>query len=81
MKNEKAESKETLVQPQARVTVRLPRTQNDEGDKVVWVNNDRYIIMRGVNVDVPESVAEVLEHEEEMLDVIYKYETANRLKA
>ena len=70
-----------LPETEERVTVRIPREKRDEEDKVVWVNNDRYIIRKGVPVDVPESVAEVLEHEENMKNKIYEYESAKQLKA
>ena len=63
---------------EGRVTVRLPRERGEQEDKVVWVNNDRYVIRRGVPVEVPAAVAEVLTHEEEMLDRILAFERARR---
>ena len=56
------------------VTIRIPRDRDDKEDKVVWVNERRYIIQRGIPVDVPESVAAILEQEEKMLEYIYDYE-------
>lgn len=56
------------------VTIRIPRDRDDKEDKVVWVNERRFIIKRGVPVDVPESVALILEQEEKMLEYIYEYE-------
>ena len=35
----------------------------------------RFLIKRGVPVNVPESVAEILENEEKMLSVRYEYES------
>lgn len=57
------------------VTIRIPRDRDDKEDKVVWVNERRFIIKRGVPVDVPESVAAILEQEEKMLEYIYEYES------
>lgn len=57
------------------VTVRIPRDREDLEDKVVWVNERRFLIKRGVPVNVPESVAEILQQEEKMLEYIYDYET------
>ena len=56
------------------VTIRVHRDRDDKEDKVVWVNERRFIIQRGVPVDVPESVAAILEQEEKMLEYIYDYE-------
>ena len=56
------------------VRIRLPIERDNKEDKVVWVNDRRFLIKRGVPVDVPESVAEILENEEKMLSVRYEYE-------
>lgn len=63
----KSESSIT-AQPEAErmVRVRLPKENPKQEDAVVWVNERRYIIKRGVYVDVPLSVYEVLEHAEKM---------------
>ena len=57
------------------VRIRLPIEKDNKEDKVVWVNDRRFLIKRGVPVDVPESVAEILENEEKMLSVRYEYES------
>ena len=57
------------------VKIRIPRERDNDEDKVVWVNDRRFLIKRGVPVDVPESVAEILAQEEKMLDYIYVYES------
>lgn len=57
------------------VRIRLPIERDNKEDKVVWVNDRRFLIKRGVPVDVPESVAEILENEEKMLSVRYEYES------
>ena len=67
--------KEEPVKQEETVRIRIPREKKDQEDKVVWVNNQRYVIQRGVSVDVPVSVAEVLEHEERMLEKQYDFES------
>lgn len=57
------------------VRIRLPIERDNKEDKVVWVNDRRFLIKRGVPVDVPESVAEILENEEKMLSIRYEYES------
>jgi hypothetical protein len=59
-----AENKEKMVK------IRIPRTKKDEEDVFVSVNLRTWLIKRGVEVEVPECVAEVLRHQEEMLEEI-----------
>ena len=63
-----AENKQKMVK------VRIPRTKKDEEDVFVSVNNYTCIIKRGVKVEVPDYVAEVLQHQEEMLEEIMIFE-------
>ena len=56
------------------VRISLPRERKNQEDKVVWVNERRFVIKRGVEVDVPAAVAEVLRHEEDMIQESYEYE-------
>ena len=56
------------------VKIRIPRTKADQEDVPVWVNNRSWLIKRGVEVEVPECVAEVLRHQEEMLEEIMLFE-------
>ena len=67
-----AEAKQKMVK------VRIPRTKADQEDVFVSVNLRTYIIKRGVEVEVPEFVAEVLRHQEEMLEEIMLFEQANK---
>lgn len=62
------------------VKIRLPKTKADQEDVPVWVNNKSWIIKRGVEVEVPASVAEVLRHKEEMMEQIMLFEDANANK-
>lgn len=52
------------------VKVRIPRTKADQEDVFVSVNMETFIIKRGVEVEVPDYVAEVLQHQEEMIEKI-----------
>lgn len=67
-----AEAKQKMVK------VRIPRTKADQEDVFVSVNLRTYIIKRGVEVEVPDFVAEVLRHQEEMLEEIMLFEQANK---
>lgn len=62
------------------VKVRIPRTKADQEDVFVSVNLRTYIIKRGVEVEVPEFVAEVLRHQEEMLEEIMLFDEAAQNK-
>ena len=50
-----------------KVKIKLPLTRTEKDDVYVAVNLKPYLIKRGETVEVPESVAEVLQHKEEML--------------
>ena len=56
------------------VTVRIPRVNPRQEDVFVSVNLRTWLIKRGVEVEVPECVAEVLRHQEEMLEEIMLFE-------
>ena len=62
------------------VKIRIPRTKADQEDVCVWVNHRSWMIKRGVEVEVPECVAEVLRHQEEMLEEIMLFEEAAQNK-
>ena len=62
------------------VKIRIPRTKADEEDVFVSVNLETFIIKRGVEVEVPDYVAEVLLHQEEMLEKIMLFNEANENK-
>lgn len=64
----KAEVKEKLVK------IRLPKTKENQADGYVSVNGRRWQIQRGVEVEVPECVAEVLLHSQEMEEYALAYE-------
>ncbi len=60
------------------VKIRLPRDRREQEDVFVGINERTWLIKRGVEVEVPECVAEVLRHREEMLEKIMAFEDANR---
>ena len=57
------------------VKVRLPKLRADQEDVFVSVNDYTCIVKRGVEVEVPVFVAEVLRHREEMLEKIMEFES------
>lgn len=62
------------------VKIRIPRTKADQEDVFVSVNMETFIIKRGVEVEVPDYVAEVLRHQEEMFERIMLFNDANATK-
>lgn len=72
----------TTTKPAAEVTeakektvrVKIDKTKENHADVFVSVNDRTWQIQRGVYVDVPECVAEVLQHQAEMLDFAMAYE-------
>lgn len=59
------------------VKIRLPKNRNQQEDVFVSVNNRTWLIQRGVSVEVPLCVAEVLKHQEAMQETIMLFEKAN----
>ena len=57
-----------------KVKIKLPLTRTEKDDVYVAVNGKSYLIKRGETVEVPASVAEVLQHKEEMLAVSMEFE-------
>ena len=70
--------KKTEAPKEKMVKIRIPRTSAKQEDVPVWVNERSWMIQRGVEVEVPECVAEVLRHQEEMLETIMMFEEANK---
>lgn len=56
------------------VKIKLPLTRSEKADKYCAVNGKSFLIKRGEEVEVPDYVAEVLQHEEEMLSFGMAYE-------
>lgn len=78
-----AETAETEAVPKAAepqektVKLRLPKTKELKEPVWVRVNERKWLIQRGVEVEVPECVYEVLKHSEEMQEIIMAFEEAN----
>lgn len=65
-----AEVKKTEAPKEKTVKVKIPKFKKNQEDVFVSVNERTWIVKRGVEVEVPECVAEVLKHQEEMLEHI-----------
>ena len=63
-----------MATTEKKVKIKLPLTRTEKEDKWCAVNGKPYLIKRGVEVEVPDYVAEVLQHEEEMLSIGMAYE-------
>ena len=59
-----------MAEKKMTVKVRLPKIKADQEDVFVSVNDYTCIVKRGVEVEVPAFVAEVLHQREEMLEKI-----------
>lgn len=68
----------TDVNGEKLVKIRLPKERRDQEDVFVGVNERTWLIKRGVDVEVPECVAEVLKNREDMLETIMAFENAQR---
>lgn len=66
----KTEKKPETAAETKMVKIRIPRTRKDEPDVFASVNDYTCIVKRGVEVEVPDFIAEVLKHQEEMLEII-----------
>ena len=77
MANETKKTVETTTDTKKMVKIRIPRTKADQEDVCVWVNMESFLIKRGVEVEVPDYVAEVLKHQEEMLENIMVFNEKN----
>lgn len=67
-----AEKKNTAAENT--VKIKLPRERRDQEDVFVGVNERSWLIKRGVEVEVPACVAEVLMHRENMLESIMAFQ-------
>lgn len=56
------------------VRIKIPLTKTERDDVYVALNGTTYLIKRGVEVEVPRGVAEILEHKEKMLATSMEFE-------
>ena len=55
------------------VKIRIPRERDRKDDVFVCVNGRTWLIKRGVEVEVPECVAEVIRNAEDVAEQAYAY--------
>ena len=72
-----AEAKKTTETAEKMVKIRLPRNRKED-DMFVSVNERTWIIKRGVEVEVPECVAEVIRNSELMQEEAYEFDKASQ---
>ena len=70
-----AETKNVTVKNEETVKIKLPRGRKEDGDVFVSVNERTWLIKRGIEVEVPTCVAEVLEHQEQMQEEAYNFDS------
>lgn len=63
-----------MATTEKKVKIKLPLTRTEKDDVYVAVNGRPYQIQRGKEVEVPASVAEILQHKEEMLAKSMEFE-------
>jgi hypothetical protein len=63
------------------VKIKIPLTKAEKDDVYVCVNGESFLIKRGEQVEVPDYVAEVLQHSEEMLAEAMEFEAQAAAKA
>ncbi len=64
----------TTTNTPKKVKIKLPLTRTENEDVFVALNGKTYQIKRGVEVEVPKGVAEILQHKEEMLAQAMEFE-------
>lgn len=68
----------TAANAEKTVKIMLPISRTEKDDVPVGVNGRTWLIKRGVEVEVPECVAEVLKHRDEMLSASFDFEDAHK---
>ncbi len=69
-----ANTTETTPKAPKKVKIRLPISRAQKNDEWVSVNGEKYLIKRGVEVEVPEYIAKALQRRDELLDEALAYE-------
>ena len=70
----KTTTKATETEKEKLVKIRIPRGRDNQDDVFVGVNGRTWLIKRGVEVEVPKCVAEVIRNAEEAEEAAYAYE-------
>ncbi len=58
------------------VTIKLPRVKGEEDAVYVSINERNWLIKRGVSVEVPKCVAELLEQQDQAIEEAYQRQEA-----
>lgn len=66
------EKKTTEVKTEKTVKIKLPRIKGESDTVYVSINNRNWLIKRGVEVEVPECVKELIDQQEEAIEEAYK---------
>ena len=69
----KTASKATETAKEKLVKIRIPRERDRQDDVFVCVNGRTWLIKRGVEVEVPECVAEVIRNAEDVAEQAYAF--------
>lgn len=69
----KTATKATETAKEKLVKIRIPRERDRQDDVFVCVNGRTWLIKRGVEVEVPECVAEVIRNAEDVAEQAYAY--------
>ena len=66
-----------MAEKQKMLKVKIPRVSKNQHPQFVSVNNYTCLIKPGEEVEVPDFVAEVLRHREEMMEIAAAFEMEN----
>lgn len=69
----KTANKATETEKEKLVKIRIPRERDRQDDVFVCVNGRTWLIQRGVEVEVPECVAEVIRNAEDVAEKAYAF--------
>ena len=69
----KTATKATETAKEKLVKIRIPRERDRQDDVFVCVNGRTWLIKRGVEVEVPECVAEVIRNAEDVAEKAYAF--------
>lgn len=65
------EKKTTEVKTEKTVKIKLPRIKGESDTVYVSINNRNWLIKRGVEVEVPECVAELIDQQDAAIEEAY----------
>lgn len=69
-----ANTTETTPKAPKKVKIILPISRLEKSDEWVSVNGEKYLIKRGVEVEVPEYIAKALQRRDELLNEALAFE-------